>query len=60
MCISVGNRDGGPDIGALRTHLIWARNAQELSIVDLRWGVILFLIPVCMYNVPGIFFVIMV
>ena len=44
-------------MGVLRAHLLWARNAQELSIVGIHRGMILFLIPVCMYQVPGIFFV---
>ena len=43
----------GPGVGVLRTHVLWATNAQKLSIVCLHWGIILFLIPVCMQQVPG-------
>ena len=56
MCISVGDRDGGPGIEVLRAHLLWVRKAQELSIVGPSLGDSI--IPgTGMHQVPGIFFV---
>ena len=61
MCISVGDRDGGPDIGLLRTHLLWARNAQEF--IDCGPSLGNYITPDIGMYVPcttGVFFVTMV
>ena len=52
MCICVGVRDRGPGIVVIRAHLLWARNAQKVSIAGFRWRIIFFLIPMCIYQVP--------